>query len=70
MRCPRMCSLREVTLPPPAHNRTAVLFQPYRQKSYYGTHFSGHTSKSRISEHTFKGILVKVALEYILFRIH
>lgn len=55
---------------PPAHNRTAVLFQPYRQKSYYGTHFSGHTSKSRISEHTFKGILVKVALEYILFRIH
>ena len=70
MRCPRMSSLREFTLPPPAHKRTAVLFQPYRQKSYYGTHFSGHTSKSRISEHTFKGILVKVALEYILFRIH
>ena len=71
MRCPRMGSLREFTLiSPTAHNRTAILFQPYRQKSYHGTYFSDHTSKSRISEHTFKGILVKVALEYILFRIH
>ena len=56
MRCPRMSSLREFTLPP--HPTTV---RPY---------FSSHTGKSHIMAHTFPVILVKVVSQSTLLKVY